>query len=155
MYDSPTGLGCFLSTLRACYWFWSIVRQTFSLLVLMIAHWDDLASPSLCIWSPWPCLALCHFPICVLTGIYWKETASHPVALTRRVEISWDSWVAQSVERPTSAQVMISHFVSSSPMLGSMLTAQRLEPASDSVSPSLSLCPSYTHTHTLSLKNKH
>ena len=50
-----------------------------------------------------------------------------------------DAWVAQSVKRPTSAQVMISGFVSSSPALGSVLTAQSLEPVSDSVSPSLSL----------------
>ena len=51
------------------------------------------------------------------------------------------AWVAQSVERPTSAQVMILRFVSSSPALGSVLTAQSLEPASDSVF--LSLCPSH------------
>ena len=47
-------------------------------------------------------------------------------------------WVAQSVERLTSAQVMISLSVSSSPASGSVLTAQSLEPVSDSVSPSLS-----------------
>ena len=46
--------------------------------------------------------------------------------------------LAQLVEHPTSAQVMISWLVSSSPALGSVLTAQSLEPASDSVSPSLS-----------------
>ena len=45
------------------------------------------------------------------------------------------AWVAQSVERPTLAQVRISQFVSSSPVSGSVLTAQSLEPASDSVSP--------------------
>ena len=38
----------------------------------------------------------------------------------------------------TSTQVMISRFVDSSPVSGSALTAQSLEPASDSVSPSLS-----------------
>ena len=48
------------------------------------------------------------------------------------------AWVAQSVERPTLAQVMISQSVRSSPTLGSVLTAWSLEPASDSVSPSLS-----------------
>ena len=37
---------------------------------------------------------------------------------------------------------MISQFVGSSPMSGSALTARSLEPASDSVSSSLSLCPS-------------
>ena len=49
-----------------------------------------------------------------------------------------DAWVAQLVKRPTSAQVMISQFMGSSPMLGSVLTAQSLEPASDSVSPYIS-----------------
>ena len=43
--------------------------------------------------------------------------------------------MAQSVERPTSAQVMISQLVRSSPASGSVLTAQSLEPASDAVSP--------------------
>ena len=51
------------------------------------------------------------------------------------------AWVAQSVECPTLAQVMISRFVGSSPALGSVLTAQSLEPALDSVSPSLSAPP--------------
>ena len=49
--------------------------------------------------------------------------------------------MAQSVERPTLAQVTISRFVSSSPTSGSVSTAQSLEPASDSVSPSLSAPP--------------
>ena len=51
------------------------------------------------------------------------------------------TWVAQSVKCLTSAKVMISWLVSLSPTLGSVLTAQNLEFASDSVSlsPSLSL----------------
>ena len=49
------------------------------------------------------------------------------------------TWVAQSVvERPISAQVVISRFVTSSPASGSVLTAQGLEPAWDPGSPSLS-----------------
>ena len=51
---------------------------------------------------------------------------------------------AQSVELPTSAQVMISRFVGSSPASGSVLTAQSLEAASNSVSPSLSAPPPLT-----------
>ena len=47
--------------------------------------------------------------------------------------------MAQSVKRPTSAQVMISRSVISSPASGSVLTAQSLEPASDSVASSLSI----------------
>ena len=66
------------------------------------------------------------------------------------------AWVAQSVKRPTSAQVMISPSVSWSPMSGSVLTAQSLEPASDSPSFSVSLfhCPSPAHALSLSVKNK-
>ena len=64
--------------------------------------------------------------------------------------LSRGAWVAQSVERPTSAQVMILQLVSSSPVSGSVLTARSLEPASDSVSPSLS-APSSAHTLSLSL----
>ena len=62
----------------------------------------------------------------------------------------WGTWVAQSIEAPTSAQVMISWLVGSSPMSGSVLTAQTLEPVfgfSVSLSaPPCSCC--------LSLKNK-
>ena len=57
--------------------------------------------------------------------------------------------MVQSVKRPILAQVMILQSVSLSPMSGSVLTAQRLEPASDSVSPSL--CPLSAHTLSLSL----
>ena len=64
--------------------------------------------------------------------------------------------MAQSVERPTSARVMISQSVSSSPTSGSVLTAQSLEPASDSVSPALSAPPLLVLCLSLSLKiNKH
>ena len=62
------------------------------------------------------------------------------------------AWVVQSVERPTSAQVMISLSVSSSPASGSVLTAQSLEPASDSVSPSLSDPPPFMLCLSLSQK---
>ena len=56
-------------------------------------------------------------------------------------KIGPDAWVAQSVKRPTSARVMISQLVGSSPLSGSVLPAQSLEPASDSLSPSLSAPP--------------
>ena len=45
--------------------------------------------------------------------------------------------MAQSVKRLALAQVMISRSVGSSPALGSVLTAQSLEPVSDSMSTSL------------------
>ena len=54
------------------------------------------------------------------------------------------TWVAQSVGQLTSAQVMISQFVGWSPMSGSVLTAQNLETALDSVSPSLPLPGSFS-----------
>ena len=62
--------------------------------------------------------------------------------------------MAQSVERLTSAQVMISQLVGSGPASGSVLTARWLEPASDSVSPSLSAPPLLTCALSLSLKSK-
>ena len=57
--------------------------------------------------------------------------------------------MAQLVKHPTSAQVMISWLLSLSSTKGSVLTAQSLEPALDSVSPSLSASLS------LSKINKH
>ena len=65
---------------------------------------------------------------------------------------AWGTWVAQSVEPLTLAQVMISRFMSSSPASGSVLTAQSLEPALNSVSPSL--CPSPARALSLSKINK-
>ena len=62
------------------------------------------------------------------------------------------TWVAQSVKLLASAQVTISLSVSSSPASGSVLTAQSLEPASDSVSPSLSL--TLPHSRSVSLSQK-
>ena len=59
--------------------------------------------------------------------------------------------MAQSVKHPTLVQVMISWFMGSSPASGSAPTAQSLEPALDSVSPPLSLCPSYIRTVSVSL----
>ena len=67
---------------------------------------------------------------------------------------NWGTWVAQSVQHPTAAQVMISRFLSSSPASGSLLTAQSLEPASDSVSFSLSAPPLLMLCLSPSLKNK-
>ena len=51
------------------------------------------------------------------------------------------AWMAQLVERLTLAQATISQFLSSSPASGSVPTARSLEPASHSVSPSLSSSP--------------
>ena len=59
----------------------------------------------------------------------------------------------KSVEYLTSTQVMISHSVSLNPMLGSVLTAQSLEPVLDSVSLSLSASSALTLCLSLPLKN--
>ena len=58
--------------------------------------------------------------------------------------------MAQSVKRPASAQVMISQLVGLNPVWGSVLAAQSLEPASDSVSPSLSLPRSHSRSVSVS-----
>ena len=66
-------------------------------------------------------------------------------------------WVAQLVKCWTSAQVIVSSFMGSIPGLGSVLTAQSLEPASDCVSLSLPLLHLrvLSRSLSLSLKNKH
>ena len=53
------------------------------------------------------------------------KTNSH----SKDIFVLLGTWIAQSVKRPTSAQVMISQSVGSSPSSGSVLTAQSLEPA--------------------------
>ena len=52
--------------------------------------------------------------------------------------VTGGTWVTQWVKQPTLTQVMISWFVVSSPVSGSVLS---LEPALDSVSPSGSALP--------------
>ena len=88
------------------------------------------------------------------TGLDLSWSASYSVFAWCIKEAPWGAWVAQSVKRLTSAQVMILWSVSSSPALGSVLTAQSLEPASDSVSPSLSLTLSRSCSVSVCLKNK-
>ena len=61
--------------------------------------------------------------------------------------------MAQLVERLTSSQVMISQLVGWSHALGSVLTAQSIEPASHPVSLSLPL-PTCVHVLSLSKINK-
>ena len=69
----------------------------------------------------------------------------HEIKLLPR---SRGTWVAQYVKHITSAQVMISQLMSLNPASGSVLTAQRLEPAWDLC---LSLCPSLPCACSLSL----
>ena len=63
-------------------------------------------------------------------------------------------WVSQLVKRPTLAQVKISRFVGSSPIRLCSVTAGSLEPASVSLSPSLSAPPLFALCLFLSLKNQ-
>ena len=91
------------------------------------------------------------FGFCVSQSLSLPLPRLHSVSLLK-INTHWGTQVAQSVKCPTLAQVMISQSVSSSPTLGSVLTAQSLEPASNSVSPSLSLCPSPACVLSLSQK---
>ena len=81
-----------------------------------------------------------------------RHTANRKCKLHLRIKMNGGAWVAQLVKPLTSAQVMISWFVCLSPASGSVLTARNLEPALESVSPSL--CPLPACTLSLSLKNK-
>ena len=72
-----------------------------------------------------------------------------------RIVPSRGVWVAQLVKHLTSAQVMISQFMGSSPTSGSVLTAQSLEPALDSVCVCVSLCLSPAHALSSSVSIKY
>ena len=99
---------------------------------------------------------------------WWTETRAQPsLCSTQKVCVlqerirpgahKWPltrgAWGAPSVKLPSSAQVMVSQFVGSSPAWGSVLTAGSLEPVSDSVSPSLSLPLPRLHSVSLSKIN--
>ena len=97
--------------------------------------------------------------VCLSLSVFPPPQLVHACALSlskinkhkekkREREKKRGTWVTQSAKHPTSAQVMISRLVSLSPLLGSVLTAQSLKPASDSVS--VSLCPTPTHAFSLS-----
>ena len=88
-----------------------------------------------------------------LLGIVSLSLSLYPSLALSLSKINRSAWVAQLVKHWTSAQVMISRFVGSSPTWGSVLTAWSLEPASDSVSPSLS-APPCSCSVSLSFKNK-
>ena len=62
--------------------------------------------------------------------------------------------MAQLVKHLTLVQVMISQAVSLSPASGSVLIARSLEPASVSLSPSLSAPPPFALCLSLPFKNK-
>ena len=70
-----------------------------------------------------------------------------------KIKFGVPGWLSQ-FKHPTLAQVMISQLVSPSPVLGSVLTTQSLEMASDSVCVCVcvSLCPSPAHALSLSQK---
>ena len=65
----------------------------------------------------------------------------------------WGAWVAQSVKHPTSAQVMISRFGSSSPRVGLCADSSELG-ACFRFCVSLSLCPSPVHALSLSVSKR-
>ena len=90
--------------------------------------------------------------------LHWTELAKqrHNGFLESSIKLivyplSRSNWVAQSVKCPTSAQVKISWLASLSSTLGSVLTAQSLEPGACF---RLCVCPSPVHALSLSLKNK-
>ena len=74
--------------------------------------------------------------------------------LAKKTDAWRGAWGAQLVKRPTLAQVMVSQSVGSSPASGSVLAARSLEPASDSVSPSLSLSLPLPRLRSPSMINK-
>ena len=86
----------------------------------------------------------------IYLSIYYVVNASHACSnssqqpkciIILKINSFRGAWVAHTVRHLTSAQVMISWLMPSSPTSGSVVTAQNLEPASKSMSPSLSAPP--------------
>ena len=71
----------------------------------------------------------------------------------KKLQVRAPGWLRGSASH--LAQVMISRFVGSGPTSGSVLTAQRLEPVSESVSPPPSAPPMLMLCLSLSLNNKY
>ena len=86
---------------------------------------------------------------------YLSNPYTHHGAQTYNPMIKSHTLGALGWQSPISAQVMISRSVNSSSVSGSVLTAQSLEPASDSVFPSLSAPPLLELCLSLSKINKH
>ena len=91
--------------------------------------------------------------VCVCVCVREREREREREKQRQRKLVFQGAWVAQLVKRLTSAQFTILQFVSSFPASGSVLMAQSLEPASHSVSPSLSALLPFALS--LSKINKH
>ena len=125
-----------------------------------LSIWLQLRSWSLSLWVQAPLGALSWqlrvWNLLQILCLPLSLSLPHSCCLSLSLSLSnmnkhwWGAWVAQSVGRPTSAQVMISGFMSLSFVSGSVLTAWSLEFASDSMS-LLSLCPSPVHALSLSV----
>ena len=86
--------------------------------------------------------SLCFYEVNICVGGVGEDSGGETINIYTNGQNNdrfWGAWVTQLVKHLTSAQVMITLFVSSSPTSGSVWTAQSLDPAADSVSPSLSL----------------
>ena len=70
----------------------------------------------------------------------WAKELNRHFFFKEDIKIGAPGWLSR-FKHPTSAQVMIPWFVGLSPVSGSVLTVWGLEPALDSVSPSLSSPP--------------
>ena len=79
----------------------------------------------------------------------------HPFSRFVTLKMFRGVWVARLVGLPTLAQVMTLQPMSLSPKSDSALTAERLEPSSDPVSPCLSALPPLILCLSLSKINKH
>ena len=90
-------------------------------------------------------------PLALLVGTQTgAATLENSVEVPQKIK-NKGTWVAQSVKPLTLAQGMISRFVGSSPLLGSVLTACSEPGTCFRFCVSLSLCPSPVHALSLSV----
>ena len=129
--------------------------------VLMMQHFSKESIKELSVMCTGPCGQLYKFcgSSCITSAPKHVRFTTFPTTmwllLTKSTLCGAPGWLSRLSIWLLSAQVAISQFVSSSPASGSVLTAaQSPEPASDSVSPSLSAPPQLTVCLSLSLKNE-
>ena len=119
--------------------FWPSEETNTADTVILNSNFWNCGEINFCCLSQPNLLYFCVAALENTSGFLKYGKPDHWIRLPMLKNSQWQgAWVAQSVECPTSAQVMISQFVGSSTALGSVPIAQSLKPSSDSVSPSLS-----------------
>ena len=131
---------------------WGCLREDHQKVITMF-HWRfrEMLRPARCLemlplytslfrrFRPWVSIKIRYMSFSRVQANTWpKSSWGDRCFFLQKYQHPWGTWVTQSVKHLTLPQVMILWFMGSSPVSHSVLTAQSLEPVSESVFPSLS-----------------